>query len=142
MPDKKDGEKTDARNVTVKTQLKNVKLELAQYKSVIDDRDKQIADLKRQLKEANDALVSDLSPELDMKLTELSEGKLTQDFLDTKTIEEKQELVKLMSMAVGADKKTPPFRSIRTAGTGERPPSRFNLYLKTDKDIRKPNEAA
>lgn len=139
---KTDGEPTEPRNLTVKVQLANAKLELAQYKAVVNGLNSEVADLKRQLKEANDVLVSDLSPELDIKLTELSGGKLDAVFLNSKTIEEKQQLVQMMSMVKGAEKHTPPFRSLRSAA-GPIDVSKGpleDLYLKTDKDIRKPTE--
>lgn len=140
---KKDGKTdvkpTEPRNLTVKTQLANVKLELEQYKAVVGDLNSEVADLKRQLKESTDTIISDLTPELDLKLTELSGGKLDAIFLNSKTVEEKQQLVQMMSMVKGAEKKTPPFRSIRgAAGPVEVSKGPLDdLYLKTEKDIRK-----
>lgn len=141
----KDGKKTktdkpaEPTNLSVKVRLNNAIVELDTYKRAVDTLTEENTNLKRQLKEANDTLDTDLTPDLDRKLTELSNGKLDAVFLATKTIEEKQQLVHVMSLVPRGDKKTLPFLSVRSGADENisRGPLQ-NLYLKTAKDFESP----
>ena len=133
-------EKKDAKNKAVKVKMANLELENLQLKAALDASMKETADLKRQLNESNTVLERDLSADLEMKIKAMTDNQVTDADLEAMSIEQKQDMVKVLSLARKPEAPNP-FLSIKAGAAGKVDRSQRLtvgcLYKKTADEIKK-----
>lgn len=133
-PNKKDDKKTISKVKTASEKLTATQLKLALDAVMIEN-----ADLKRQLNEANIVLENDLAADLNFKIKAMTDAQVTDADLATLSIEQKQDMVKVLSLARKPEAPNP-FLSIK-AGAGKVDRSNRltvgDLYKKTADEIKK-----